>query len=228
MKTGALRVSMSRIVPNTWNPNKMVPELYKKLKRGIKQTLKETGDIPPIVVRPNEERGAYEIIDGYHRWKVLQELGEKKIRVHSIDVDDKTARILTTNLNYLRGSPDRSKYAENIVELIGMGMSTEDLASILPDNAEMISMYIDEASLSFEAYKALQDDDADDLAKMGEDYESSDDDIWVKLRFRVSVTQAKVIEQEIARIGGHLKGRNVRGRALEYMAAQSSQCLLED
>ena len=198
--------------------------LYKKLKVGIQRTIKETGDIPPIVVRPNYDKRCYEIIDGEHRWKVLKDLGENKIRVYSIEVRDEEARVLTNTLNYLRGSPNREKYSKGIVELLGLGMKTSELSSLLPESAEELDALVEEADITLEAFKTLKEEDEDALDELAK---SGQDDEWVDLKFRVTAQQAQVIEKEIKRISDHISGKNKRGRSLEYMAAQSTGTVIE-
>ncbi len=43
------------------------------------------------------------------------------------------------------------------------------------------------------------------------------------MKFNVSRSQAEIIEQELSRICSVLEGKNLRGRALEFMAVQSAQ-----
>jgi hypothetical protein len=48
------------------------------------------------------------------------------------------------------------------------------------------------------------------------------------ITFWVAKDQKKVIEDEVVRISSLLKGKNLRGRALEYMAVNSSQTSLDE
>ena len=231
MKEGKLRVAMERVYPNTWNPNVMPDHLYKKLKVGIKKLLEESGKIPPIVARPNGPQKGYEIIDGEHRWKALDELGEDKISVVSIRMSDKMARIMTNNLTYLRGSPDAEAYSKGLVEMIEHGATVTELDQLLPHSSEELEMLIEQADMSVEAFSMLTDDEEDGEEPVeeedGEDI-NIEDATWVDLKFKVSVSQAKVIEKEISRVGSILSGKNRRGRALEYIAVSSSQTELPE
>lgn len=52
---------------------------------------------------------------------------------------------------------------------------------------------------------------------------TTDDGEFVAMTFWVAEDQKQIIEDEIVRISAHIKGKNLRGRALEYMAVNSSQ-----
>ena len=196
---------------------------FRKLLKGIEATLEEAREIPPIIVRPSPaEVGKYEIIDGFHRWKAMTELGQERIGVFVIKVGDKTARVLTNTLNYLRGKPERAKYASGLVELIELGMSPTEMDELLPDSSDEINELLEEATISIKAFEALYNDSEEESDTNMREVGLNDEDVWVDLKFKVSIPQARVIESELNRIGETLKGRNVRGRALEFMASNSS------
>lgn len=230
LKTGSLLVKFARIKPNPWNPNRMPDEYYEKLKNGIKRTLEEAGKVPPIVVRPNKDRGCYEIVDGEHRWKAFKDLGIEKIPVFSMKVSDQTARILTQTLNYLRGEPEGELLSKNIIELLEQGVALSELEELLPLTSDELSTILDSSRVTIEAYKNLMENSASDSEQAAQDLENAqgDDSRWVDLKYRVSLTQAKIIEAEIARISGTLKGKSARSRALELMAVNSSHTSLAE
>ncbi len=221
LKLGSLRVRWRKVRANAWNPNTMDAPYYAKLKTNLAQSLAAGRDIPPIVVRRHPGGKHYEIIDGYHRHRALGELGEEKINVFSVEADDVTARTWTNTLNYLRGRPDRKKYGQGVVQMVEAGGSLEALAQVLPEDRDELEALLHESDVSLEALTQLHQDgeaDGEGLEKLADD---GHDDDFVDLKFRVSVEAAKVIEAEITRLGETLKGKNIRGRALEYMAAQS-------
>lgn len=227
LKLGARIVPVSWVQPNTWNPNEMSPEFYAKLKANLKEQLKKTGKVPPIIVRPNRERECYEIVDGEHRWKAMQELKQTKISIYSIEADDKLARILTTNLNYLRGKPNRERYVQGIVEMIELGTTVEDITALLPEDAESINTILEEARISLKAYENIlseSEEEGVDSDAHSKDAKDAESESWVDLKFQVSVGQLRIIEKELDRIGSKLKGKNARARALEYAMVLSSQC----
>lgn len=117
---------ISGIRPNVWNPNEISEKNLQKLRRDIKRT----GKVPPLIVRPVGP-GEYEIIDGYHRWKELQELGYSHVPCVIWEVDETEAKLKTVQLNYLRGSPVPIRMA-NLIHDLNKTMTLEDLEAALP------------------------------------------------------------------------------------------------
>lgn len=125
------RIKIDKIFPNDWNPNHLKPELYKKLRRYIE---KEAGAVIPLVLRPHpSKKTCYEIIDGFHRWKIFQELKHAEVDAVIIKADDDEAKILSVNLNYMRGQPKPMQYAQLIYELTER-RTVDDLELLLPDS----------------------------------------------------------------------------------------------
>ena len=111
------------------------------------------------------------------------------------------------------------------------GVKTADLEDLLPESRDEIDELLEESRVSLKAYEnLLAEEDEDNMRGIEPDGASDnpDDLIWVNLNFRVSLSQAKVIEAEITRISETLKGKHVRARALEYMAAQSGTTPISD
>lgn len=214
------------IEPNDWNPNVVEKTAMNKLRNGIKLLLDQGVRPPPIVVR-EKGKGQFEIIDGFHRWTIFKEMKQETVPAVILNVDDKTARILTDTLNYLRGEPDEEKYSELVADLLmKQGASIEELADLLPESIDELQ---DILAVSASGLKALLliDEQERSMAKEADDA-LNDENTWLDVTFRVSRAQARVIENEITRIEGTLDGKNRRGRALEYMAAQSATTPLED
>lgn len=87
------KVSIDKIVPNTWNPKEKKSKEYEKVKESIFQK----GLRGFIAVRKHpEEAGKYEILDGEQRWTAAKDLGYDEIHVYNEGtVDDKEAKELT-------------------------------------------------------------------------------------------------------------------------------------
>lgn len=222
-----VKVKIEDVVPNTWNPNRMPPNQFKKLVRGISEMYEKTGGIPPITVRKHpKEKGKYEIIDGEHRWRAVKDKKlSETVSAYLVDVDDDLAKRLTLNLNYLRGEADEKVEADVLNSLVkGGNWTTEKLAETLYMDEDVITdrltTYSDSEALSRLLREEEEVEEGKKKAK-GEE-PSLEDEVFVKLDFKVSISQAKIIEEELARIGGKLKGKNVRGRSLEFMAVQSA------
>jgi ParB-like chromosome segregation protein Spo0J len=110
--TTKIMVPIERVVPNPWNPNIQSKEMFEK---GI-NSVKETGMLGSILVR--ETGGCYQILDGEHRWKYLQELKYTEIPVETMgEISDDLAMALTVRLNNLRGKDDIEKRAKIFEQL---------------------------------------------------------------------------------------------------------------
>lgn len=113
--TKQLTVDIEKVVPNKWNPNSQNEKIFAKEILSIKTH----GFVQPILVR--EIADVYEIIDGEHRWRACKEAGYTEIKVESMGyISDEQAKILTINLNNLRGQDDPLKRAE-ILKSISQG-----------------------------------------------------------------------------------------------------------
>jgi len=124
------QILVDDLCQNTWSPNRMDKEMFGKLVKYIG----EQGAVLPILVRPIAVSGKppFEIIDGFHRWKACKEnLKYTHIPCVVKDVDDFHARILTVNLNELRGQSSQHILARLLSELSAQ-TSVSDLASRLP------------------------------------------------------------------------------------------------
>lgn len=115
------KIDISRVEPNPWNPNRLTSKQFKSLVKEIKKR----GFLQPILVR--KLRDKYQIIDGEHRWKAGKEAGLKEIPAVIVDVDDKVAKILTLNMNHLRGEDDVIELSKIIKDLTNY-MDLEHLA----------------------------------------------------------------------------------------------------
>jgi ParB family chromosome partitioning protein len=120
-----VEIGVERLEPNPWNPNRMSPEMYEKLREYVKKE----GLVEPIVVRPRGER--YEILGGYHRWKVAGELGYETVPCAVVEMDDRRAKVLSVNLNEMKGQSVTSLLSELIYDL-NKELTLEDLETMLP------------------------------------------------------------------------------------------------
>jgi len=220
-------LALDKLIPNKWNPNEMTDEEYERVKRGIKRLIKKVGvsKTLPLVVRPHrKKKGHWEIIDGEHRKSILEELGHTHAPALILNVNTKIARLLTDQLNHNRGSNDPKKYARYLKALVDEHhMSLDELELELPHSSE-----------DMETMMRAQNIQLDDVMVHGasdEELESSVEDAgdndWVKVEFRLPAQAAEVVEAEISRISSRLEGKNLRGRALEFMAVGSAQTPLK-
>ena len=118
-------IPVEKLTPNPWNPNRMSPEMRHKLKEYIKRE----GFVEPIVVRAKGE--GFEILGGFHRWSIAKELGNKTVPCVVVNLDDRRAKILSVNLNEMKGQslPD---LLANLVHDLSKEITLEDLETQLP------------------------------------------------------------------------------------------------
>lgn len=211
------------LVPNPWNPNRMPQALFTKLVTNLERHRKAGREVPPVVVRPHPtEAGKYEIIDGFHRWKAFKQMKCETVHVFVMDVDDAEARVLTGNLNYLRGEKDPQRYTNMVGDLLQKGFTTTALSEILPESSAELEDLIT-AYGEGEAIRKLLDEVEAERAKERESNPLADENVFVDVTFHVSVAQMRVINQEVKRVAKAIGGSNAEGRALEFIAVQSSQ-----
>jgi len=119
------KLPVGSITPNDWNPNRMDDRVFHSLRAGMEKL----GYLQPVVVREVGE-GAYEIIDGEHRWRAAQEDGKKQIECVIVDLTDEEAMTATLALNNVRGEADPIALAEVVVDLLRRDMSLEELVEL--------------------------------------------------------------------------------------------------
>lgn len=106
---------LARIRRNPANPNVIRPDLLDTLREDIR----ENGFTQPILVRPVEgdEDHDYELVDGEHRHRVLEELGATVVPAVVTEADDTEAALRLLTMNRLRGSFVPIRMAKLLVRL---------------------------------------------------------------------------------------------------------------
>ena len=127
-------IRIEKLLPHPDNPNVMSEATFRKLVRNIERT----GLYEPIVVRPHpHKKDHFQIINGHHRVKALEQLGRYEADCVVWDVDDEQTAILLTTLNRLAGSDIPAKKIELLKKLTER-METVQLAKLLPQTAKQI------------------------------------------------------------------------------------------
>ena len=121
-----VQIPVDKLRPNPWNVNRIPDDIYHKLR----EYLRREGLVEPLVVRANGED--YEILGGYHRWKICKEdLGYESVPCVVVDLDDRRAKILSVNLNELKGQSVPDLLAQ-LVHDLSKEVNLDDLATQLP------------------------------------------------------------------------------------------------
>ena len=124
-KLSIREISVEKLTPNPWNPNRMSDEMRAKLKAYIERE----GFVEPIVVRRKD--GAFEILGGFHRWGIAKELQYETVPCVVLDLDDRRAKVLSVNLNEMKGQSLPNLLAD-LVHDLSKELTLEDLESQLP------------------------------------------------------------------------------------------------
>lgn len=148
-------IELSCLRAHPSNSNVMKEELLEKLAGHIGAS----GRYPPIVVRRADcgmrdaegakpqaagtrdasrtPRGAFQVLDGHHRWKALERLGHTHAACVVWETDDAEALVLLATLNRLQGQDDPRKRALLLAELQEkFGKTMRELGRLLPDAGE--------------------------------------------------------------------------------------------
>jgi ParB-like chromosome segregation protein Spo0J len=120
-----LSVPLAKIRANSYNPNSVAPPEMKLLELSIW----EDGYTMPIVCYHIPEEDVYEIVDGYHRYTVMQTSERVRTREKSLlpivvidkDIDNRMAS--TIRHNRARGTHSVELMSNIVAELTSAGMS---------------------------------------------------------------------------------------------------------
>lgn len=147
-------LSLDLLDPNPWNSNVVAPHKYEKLKAGMQQR----GWIKSLIVREKDD-GRYEILGGYHRWKVAQELGwtEAPCDVHS-DITDSVAKQIGIMDNGDYGEDDPIQLSKILKEL---EEESADLTAVLHYDSSELDGLLNFSDIDFDDL-GISDDDADE------------------------------------------------------------------
>lgn len=122
---------------NDYNPNHVAPPEL----RLLEQSIVEDGWTQPIVIRPTDEAGVFEIVDGFHRWTVsdrprLRERDGGDVPTVLINPDRATQQMSTIRHNRARGKHHVVKMADIVDQLVEGGMTPAEAQERLGMSAE--------------------------------------------------------------------------------------------
>jgi len=152
MELAVTNLPITKVTPNPWNPNKQTERQY----AAEMESICDNGFVMPIIVRKHpDKKGFYEIVDGEHRWKALQQIAvenkkgkgnvptlleNKEIPAIILSIDEARAKRLTVIMNETRGRADLTSLGTLLAELspelgenliIGLPYTPEQLNEIL-------------------------------------------------------------------------------------------------
>lgn len=137
--TPSTSIPLTHLISRPDNANVMPPDAFEKLVAHIGRT----GNYPPVIVRPSlPHPDHYEILDGHHRARALQQLNFTSVDcIIWNNVDDDEALILLTTLNRLHGSDDLTKRA-SLVKQLADRFGRQQLAALLPDTSKALDQLL--------------------------------------------------------------------------------------
>ncbi len=159
MELAVSNLPIGKVMPNPWNPNKQTDRQY----AAEMESICDNGFVMPIIVRKHpEKKGFYEIVDGEHRWKALQQIAaegkkgkanvptlieNKEIPAIVLAIDEAKAKRLTVIMNETRGRADLTSLGTLLAELAPeLG---EDLIIGLPYTPEQLNEILDIAKFDW-------------------------------------------------------------------------------
>jgi len=159
MELAVSNLPIGKVMPNPWNANKQTDRQY----AAEMESICDNGFVMPIIVRKHpEKKGFYEIVDGEHRWKALQQIAaegkkgkanvptlieNKEIPAIVLAIDEAKAKRLTVIMNETRGRADLTSLGTLLAELAPeLG---EDLIIGLPYTPEQLNEILDIAKFDW-------------------------------------------------------------------------------
>ena len=190
------KVSIEQVVPNDWNPKEASPQEMEN----IKKSLEINGYAQPILVR--EKDGGFEIIDGFHRFSALKELGYKELYIYNAGkISDEQAKAMTIWM--------QTQVAFNDIQLAPLVMELNSLDFQLPYDEKEINKFKELVQFDFNDYDTTGIEPQTD----------SDIDQFKTLTIRMTVEQFAIVNEAIERV---CEDENVsEGRSLELLIAEA-------
>jgi hypothetical protein len=128
------KIPIEQLMEHHENSNHMNSAMAKKLRRHIELT----GRYEPLTVRLYPyQTGKFQVINGHNRLRVLRDLGYTIVCCVVWNIDDDQARLYLATLNRLSGDDILERRA-TLLENLCKTYDSEELLSLLPDNAEQI------------------------------------------------------------------------------------------
>jgi len=133
-------VDIDKVKPNSYNPNVMDEEKFNALVDFCKTNGADKLD--PVWLRNNGD-GAYEIIDGEHRWKAAKEVGWKRLRAFVIGLSEDEGKAFNVRKNRERGKLDAHKLGKILYEEYEKGQTQNGVGKKFGLSRELARDYIE-------------------------------------------------------------------------------------
>ena len=135
-------VPIEQVHINTWNPNRMSENQKATLARNM-----EKYDYRSLViVREDEERGGFEIVDGEHRYRELMQQGVTDLQVCVQKLSKADAMISTLAMNNVHGNVDAVPMALMIKDMMDEGVSLKEISELTEHSERELMGYLDDTA----------------------------------------------------------------------------------
>lgn len=125
-------VPIDQLFANEYNPNRM-PSTEMGL---LKDCIKKFGFLFPIITTWDEEKQKYRIIDGYHRYETLRQMGAKEASIIDMEIKYHDAVQLTVLMNRIKGMHQVELMSDLVVKLEDLGLEDSEICTNLGMEAE--------------------------------------------------------------------------------------------
>lgn len=172
-----LDIPIAQLKPNSWNPNRQTARQYE----AEIESILSNGFVMPIVAR-QKSANSYEIIDGEHRYRALNEIIEndmqgkhnipaiketKSVPVIVLNISEPEAKRLTIILNETRGSANTAELSALLSELSETFQN--ELITGLPYTASELDHLLDIGEYDWDSLTKPLDSDFDNTEAEDED-----------------------------------------------------------
>ena len=191
-----LKVKVSDVRPNTWNPKDPDDPDYEKVKRSVEIN----GLTQPIFVRENDNgESKYEILDGEHRWRSARDLNFENIYVYNEgEVPDDYAKSLT------------------LWHEVSVGMSEADLAPLVVE-LNQLNFELPYNELEIEGFENLAKFDFNESYKEQTPIKTNDDD-FEQLTIKMTPEEFEIVNNAIKKVKDEYE--TTEGGALKIICEQ--------
>lgn len=183
-------LDIDTLVPADWNYKDDDKEMGEKLSNNLKRN----GQIENIIVRLLPT-GAYEVVNGNHRYFAMKALGATKIVAYDMgEITTEHAMRLAIETNETKFESDNVKLSKLIAESLIPAFGLEDLEVTMPYNADMLKLMSEMSQYQFPT-------SADgDKTEGGEGSDDKPEEKFETLRFQVPVAVADIFREAMAKV----------------------------
>jgi ParB-like chromosome segregation protein Spo0J len=124
-------VPISEIIANQYNPNRFSGGKSGEMMSLLKQCIQKYGFLFPILTSWDEQKQKYRIIDGYHRYEALKQLGAEEVAILDMQLPYHDAVQLTVLMNRIKGFHQVELMSELVMKLEDLGLEDSEICKNL-------------------------------------------------------------------------------------------------